>query len=52
MNYSNLLGVFDVGQTQKILKAGVEAGWNINFHAEELNCLNSAEVMTSSTFQH
>ena len=41
------LGVFDVSQTKQMLEAGVEAGWNINFHAEELCCLNSVEVSVS-----
>ena len=44
------LGVFDVSQTKQILEAGVEAGWNINFHAEELCCLNSVEVSVSLVF--
>ena len=44
------LGVFDVRQTKQILEAGVEAGWNINFHAEELCCLNSVEVSLSLIF--
>ena len=44
------LGVFDVSQTKQMLEAGVEAGWNINFHAEELCCLNSVEVSVSLIF--
>ena len=37
-------GVFNVTQTKRILEAGVAIGLNINFHAEELNRLHSAEV--------
>ena len=38
-------GVFDVGQTKLILKAGKDQGnFRINFHGEELNYLGSAEV--------
>jgi len=38
-------GVFDVPQTRRILEAGQRAGMSANFHGEELNCLNSAEVL-------
>ena len=37
-------GVFDVNQSKAILLAGKKIGMQINFHGEELNCLNSAEV--------
>ena len=38
-------GVYNVQQTKEILKSGRElGGLRINFHGEELNCLNSAEV--------
>ena len=37
-------GVFNVDQTERILKAGKAAGLSINFHGEELSCLGSAEV--------
>jgi imidazolonepropionase len=37
-------GVFELADTEKILKAGKEIGLEINFHAEELNQLNSVEV--------
>ena len=37
-------GVFNVEQTRRILKAGNAIGLVSNFHGEELNCLNSAEV--------
>lgn len=36
--------VFDVPQSRAILKAGKEAGLQVNFHGEELNRLNSAEM--------
>jgi len=38
-------GVFNVDQSRRILSAGQEAGFAANFHAEELHCLHSAEVM-------
>jgi imidazolonepropionase-like amidohydrolase len=37
-------GVFDVQQTRTILEAASKLGLRINFHGEELSCLNSAEV--------
>ena len=37
-------GVFDVDQSRRILQAGMNAGLKLNFHAEELHCLHSAEV--------
>ncbi|KAJ8046502.1 putative imidazolonepropionase [Holothuria leucospilota] len=37
-------GVFDCDQTKQILEAGVKGGLAINFHAEELNYLGSAEI--------
>lgn len=37
-------GVFDVKQSKKILLAGKEAGMQINFHGDELNPLEGAEV--------
>jgi imidazolonepropionase len=37
-------GVFDVDQSKRILEAGKKIGLNINFHGEELNLLNSAQV--------
>ena len=37
-------GVFELEDTEKILKAGKDIGLEINFHAEELNQLNSVEV--------
>ena len=37
-------GVFDLEQSRAILKAGKEAGLNINFHGDELHPLNGAEV--------
>lgn len=37
-------GVFELSDTEKILKAGKKIGLAINFHAEELNQLNSVEV--------
>ncbi len=43
-------GVFDVAQTKAILKAGKDSGLRINFHAEELSCLGSAEVGNLCTF--
>ena len=40
-------GVFSVEQTRRILEAGQRAGLAVNFHAEELNRLHSAEVRGS-----
>ncbi|XP_062611557.1 probable imidazolonepropionase [Saccostrea cucullata] len=37
-------GVFDLEQSQAILKAGKEAGLNINFHGDELHPLGGAEM--------
>ncbi|TRY69953.1 hypothetical protein TCAL_11550 [Tigriopus californicus] len=37
-------GVFDLDQSRAILVAGQKAGLKINFHGDELNCLNSAEM--------
>lgn len=37
-------GVFDVEQSRKILKAGIDHGLLVNFHAEELTPLKGAEV--------
>lgn len=37
-------GVFDTDTTRRILKEGREAGWNINFHGDELNPMNSGEL--------
>ena len=37
-------GVFDTDTSRRILKAGQEAGWQINFHGDELNPMNSGEV--------
>ena len=37
-------GVFNVEQTKKILEAGQDIGLQLNFHGEELSCLNSAEM--------
>ncbi|XP_067931887.1 probable imidazolonepropionase [Watersipora subatra] len=37
-------GVFDVTQSKGILEAGMSAGWKLNFHAEEFNCLHSVEM--------
>ena len=38
--------VFELNDTEKILKAGKEIGLEINFHAEELNQLKSVEVQS------
>ena len=37
-------GVFDTDASRRILKAGQEAGWQINFHGVELHPMNSGEV--------
>ena len=37
-------GVFDTDQTWEILLTGKQAGWNINFHGDELHSMNSGEV--------
>ena len=41
-------GVFDTDTSQRILKAGQEAGWKINFHGDELHPVNSGEVTVFS----
>lgn len=48
-------GVFSVEQTRRILMAGVAMGLNVNFHAEELNRLHSAEMgaeLNSTAMSH
>jgi imidazolonepropionase len=37
-------GVFDTEQSRRILQAGKEINLRINFHGDELNPMNSAEV--------
>ena len=37
-------GVFDVWATRKILQAGKAAGMSANFHGDELNAMNAAEL--------
>ena len=37
-------GVFDTDTSRRILKAGKEAGWKLNFHGDELHPMNSGEV--------
>ena len=37
-------GVFDVDTSRRILKAGQEVGWKVNFHGDELQPMNSGEV--------
>ena len=37
-------GVFDTDCSRRILKAGKEAGWKLNFHGDELHMMNSGEV--------
>ena len=37
-------GVFNTDQTREILQTGKQAGWNINFHGDELHSMNSGEV--------
>ena len=40
-------GVFDTDTSRRILKAGKEAGWKLNFHGDELHPMNSGEVSRS-----
>ena len=40
-------GVFDTDTSCRILKAGKEAGWKLNFHGDELHPMNSGEVWYS-----
>ena len=40
-------GVFDTDASRRILKAGQEAGWKVNFHGDELHPMNSGEVRGS-----
>ena len=37
-------GVFNTDQTREVLQTGKQAGWNINFHGDELHSMNSGEV--------
>ena len=37
-------GVFDTDASQRILRAGQETGWKVNFHGDELHLMNSGEV--------
>lgn len=37
-------GVFDRDSTARILRAGQEAGWKINFHGDELNPMEAGLV--------
>ena len=37
-------GVFDVDASRRILQAGQEAGWRLNFHGDELHSMKSGEV--------
>lgn len=41
-------GVFDTDASRRILKAGSDAGWKINFHGDELHPMNSGEVSSAS----
>ena len=41
-------GVFDTDTSCRILKAGKEAGWKLNFHGDELHPMNSGEVWYTS----
>ena len=43
-------GVFDLDQTERILKAGAEIGLRINFHGDELHPMKSAEVRKVKDF--
>ena len=38
-------GVFDVEQSRRILQAGHDAGWQLNFHGDELSALDGAKVI-------
>lgn len=37
-------GVFDVDHSRRILRAGLDAGLRVNFHADELSPIGGAEV--------
>lgn len=43
-------GVFDTDISRRILKAGKEAGWKLNFHGDEINPMNSGEVSDQCKF--
>ena len=43
-------GVFSCEQTRQILEHGKKAGMALNFHAEELHLLHSAEVSHKKWF--
>ncbi len=40
-------GVFDTDASRRILTAGQQAGWKMNFHGDELHPMNSGEVCGS-----
>ena len=44
-------GVYNVEQSKMILKAGMDIGLAVNFHAEELNLLHSAEVKDAKSIE-
>ena len=37
-------GVFNTDQSRRILLAGKNSGWKINFHGDEIHPMNSGEV--------
>ena len=41
-------GVFNTEQSRRILLAGKNCGWKINFHGDEINPMNSGEVRGKS----
>ena len=43
-------GVFDTDATRCILKAGLEAGWKLNFHGDELHPMYSGEVISTHVY--
>ena len=41
-------GVFDTDASRRILKAGQNVGWKLNFHGDQLHVMNSGEVRNGS----
>ena len=37
-------GMFDTDASRRILRAGQDVGWKVNFHGDELHPVNSGEV--------
>ena len=45
-------GVFDRGSSARILRAGQEAGWKINFHGDELHPMEAGLVSMADSYYY